>query len=67
MATSMDDELPIVKLNFRGLTEDRRLLRPKSKSGWLYLYENFLSKADWFIKADDDTYVVMEHMKVSTG
>jgi glycoprotein-N-acetylgalactosamine 3-beta-galactosyltransferase len=28
-----------------------------------YVYENFINDADWFVKADDDTYLFVENLK----
>ncbi|CAF1184736.1 unnamed protein product [Didymodactylos carnosus] len=35
----------------------------KSRLAFIYAYENLYSKYDWFIKADDDTYIIVEHLK----
>lgn len=35
----------------------------KSRLGFVHMYKNCRLNHDWFIKADDDTYVIMEHLK----
>jgi len=35
----------------------------KSTLAFLFAYENYLNEFDWFIKADDDTYLIIENLK----
>lgn len=53
--------LNVVELDL-GAGESRDVLWPKSQHMWMHVYQHYLDKADWFIKADDDTYVVFPYL-----
>lgn len=49
----------MVQLN---MTEGRNHLTKKTMLAFTYIYQNYFDEADWFLKADDDTYVIMDHL-----
>jgi len=47
-----DTSLPAVGFP---VPEGRKYLWGKTKEAFQYVYQNYYDKADWFLKADDDT------------
>ncbi|XP_071097861.1 glycoprotein-N-acetylgalactosamine 3-beta-galactosyltransferase 1-like [Haliotis cracherodii] len=46
-----------------GIKDGRQHLTEKSIASLKHIYKHHLDKYDWFLKADDDTFVVMENLK----
>ncbi|XP_059178877.1 glycoprotein-N-acetylgalactosamine 3-beta-galactosyltransferase 1-B-like isoform X2 [Physella acuta] len=51
---------PTVGLN---VPEGREHLTAKTMKGFRYVYEHHFNDADWFMKADDDTYLIVENLR----
>ncbi|XP_069184338.1 glycoprotein-N-acetylgalactosamine 3-beta-galactosyltransferase 1-like [Procambarus clarkii] len=45
-----------------GVGEGRHKLWAKTRAAFTYVYKNYLSEYDWFYKADDNTYAIMENL-----
>jgi Fringe-like len=56
-----DDDLGEVLLV--NVTEEHRFLWGKTKHGLIQVYENYGKEYDWFLKADDDTWIFMENLR----
>lgn len=53
--------LPIISMNIS--QEGYEYLSAKSIFGFKYIYQNHFRQFDWFLKTDDDTYIIMENLQ----
>nr|CDJ98313.1 Glycosyl transferase domain containing protein [Haemonchus contortus] len=56
------DDIPYSTV-FAGIPDSYYNLFFKSRYAFYYIYHHISKDFDWYMKADDDTYVVVEHLK----
>ncbi|BES96337.1 core 1 UDP-galactose n-acetylgalactosamine-alpha-r beta 1,3 [Nesidiocoris tenuis] len=60
MSSQYDERLPTIALP---VSEGRDNLWDKTKQAFMHVYNHYFDEADWFMKADDDTYVIVENLR----
>uniref|UniRef100_A0A8C5LNI2 N-acetylgalactosaminide beta-1,3-galactosyltransferase n=1 Tax=Leptobrachium leishanense TaxID=445787 RepID=A0A8C5LNI2_9ANUR len=61
MSSVANESFPTIGL---GTKEGRDELYWKTIRAFHYIHEHYFDQADWFLKADDDTYVVMDNLRL---
>ncbi|KAH9524969.1 Glycoprotein-N-acetylgalactosamine 3-beta-galactosyltransferase 1 [Bulinus truncatus] len=59
-SSEADPSFPAIGLN---VSEGRDHLTAKSSKAWKYIYQHHMNDADWFMKTDDDSYVILENLR----
>ena len=60
MSSEENKEFPAIGLN---VSSGRNHIAEKSKAAWTYVYKNHRNDADFFMKADPDSYIAVENLK----
>jgi len=55
------EQVPIAPI--KNITPGYEHLTQKSTLAFLFAYENYFNDTDWFVKADDDTFLLVDHLK----
>jgi glycoprotein-N-acetylgalactosamine 3-beta-galactosyltransferase len=56
-----DPTMPFVYLN---ITDTYERITDKTLKTMEYIYDNLLNEFDWFVRANDDTYIIMENLRL---
>lgn len=60
ISTGNDDELKPIIMN---VSDNKNAIWAKTRDAFKYIYQNHLNDADWFLKAEDDTYIIVENLR----
>ena len=60
VADVKNDSFPAIKMG----VPEKKYLWSKVRDTFVHLHDNYLNKYDWFFKGDDNTYVIVENLKL---
>ncbi|XP_043939522.1 glycoprotein-N-acetylgalactosamine 3-beta-galactosyltransferase 1-B-like [Protopterus annectens] len=60
MSSVTDNDFPVIGLN---TTEGREQLYWKTINAFHYVHKHHIDEADWFLKADDDSFVIVDNLR----
>ncbi|XP_064607522.1 LOW QUALITY PROTEIN: glycoprotein-N-acetylgalactosamine 3-beta-galactosyltransferase 1-B-like [Liolophura sinensis] len=60
ISSETNTSFPTIGLN---VSEGRQHLTAKTMKAFRYVYDHHFNDADWFMKADDDTFVIAENLR----
>ncbi|XP_078285108.1 glycoprotein-N-acetylgalactosamine 3-beta-galactosyltransferase 1-like [Rhinoraja longicauda] len=60
VSSKENKDFPTVGLDVK---EGRSQLNKKTIKAFQYVFDHHLNEADWFLKADDDTYVIVDNLR----
>ena len=61
MSSQQNDTFPTIGLD---VPKGRDHIGIKSRTAWTYVHDHYLDKADYFVKCDPDTFLVIPNMKL---
>lgn len=62
-ATFGNDSTIDLPIYYMKIPEGRQHLTKKTMVAFRFIYKKFINDFDWFLKADDDTYVIVENLQ----
>ena len=62
VSSKSDPSYPIIEVKCE--TEDHSHLWCKNRKGFVYGFNKYRDQFDWFVKADDDTYMVIDNLRL---
>jgi glycoprotein-N-acetylgalactosamine 3-beta-galactosyltransferase len=55
---------PNFKFVYLNMTDEYNRITEKALLTFEYIYDNLMEEFDWFVRANDDTYIIMENLKL---